>query len=51
MDKLLLPKHAIIELVHDQLKNISQLEHTRHRRVFNFMANILATLTALCLTA
>jgi len=32
--------------VNDQLKNISQIEHTRHRNVWNFMANILASLIA-----
>jgi len=35
-DKLLLRKRAIIETVLDQLKNISQIEHTRHRSVNNF---------------
>jgi hypothetical protein len=31
MDKLLLRKRAIIESAVDQLKNISQIERTRHR--------------------
>lgn len=43
-DKILLRKRAIIETVNDQLKNIAQIEHTRHRSVWNFMANILAAL-------
>lgn len=30
-DKILLRKRAIIETIFDQLKNISQIEHTRHR--------------------
>jgi hypothetical protein len=30
-DKILLRKRAIIESVVEQLKNISQIEHTRHR--------------------
>ena len=46
MDKLLLRKRAIIETVNDQLKNIAQIEHTRHRSVFNFVGNILAALIA-----
>lgn len=46
IDKCLLRKRAIIESVNDQLKNISQIEHTRHRSVWNFMANILAALVA-----
>jgi hypothetical protein len=39
----------VIECVNDQLKNISQIEHTRHRSVWNFMANILAALCAYAL--
>ena len=46
VDKILLRKRAIIETVNDQLKNISQLEHTRHRSVWNFMVNILGSLIA-----
>src|SRR5215216_1536847 len=35
-DKLLLRKRAIIESITDQLKNVSQIEHTRHRSPLNF---------------
>ncbi len=45
-DKALLRKRALIETVNDQLKNISQIEHTRHRSVANFLINILAGLAA-----
>ena len=45
-DKILLRKRAIIESVNDQLKNISQIEHTRHRSVLNFAVNILGGLCA-----
>jgi hypothetical protein len=45
-DKILLRKRSIIETVNDQLKNISQIEHPRHRRVANFMVNLIAGLTA-----
>ena len=48
-DKLLLRKRAIVESVFDQLKNISQIEHSRHRSPQNFMVNILAGLAAYCL--
>ena len=34
-DKLMLRKRAIIETIIDQLKNISQIEHTRHRGPIN----------------
>jgi hypothetical protein len=46
MDKLLLRKRAIIETVNDQLKNISQIAHTRHRSVDNFIVNVIAGLIA-----
>ena len=45
-DKFLLRKRAIIETVNDRLKNISQVEHSRHRSIWNFMANIFAGLIA-----
>jgi len=45
-DKLLLRKRALIETVNDQLKNISHIEHTRHRSVTGFMVNLVAGLVA-----
>jgi hypothetical protein len=45
-DKIMLRKHAIIESVTDQLKNISQIEHSRHRSVANCFVNLLAGLVA-----
>lgn len=48
VDKLLLRKRAIIESVVDQLKNISQIEHTRHRSPINCFINIIAGLIAYC---
>lgn len=47
-DKLLLRKRAIIETINDQLKNISQIEHTRHRSPINFLVNLMAGLIAYC---
>ena len=47
-DKLLARKRSIIETINDQLKNISQIEHTRHRSLFNFMVNLVAGLIAYC---
>jgi transposase len=47
-DKILLRKRAIIETVFDQLKNISQIEHTRHRSVNNFVVNLLCGLITYC---
>jgi Transposase DDE domain len=47
-DKLLLRKRAIIESINDQLKNICQIEHTRHRSPMNFLVHLLAGLIAYC---
>ena len=46
LDKILLRKRAIIESVNDQLKNIAQIEHSRHRSPLNFMVNLIAGLIA-----
>ena len=46
VDKILLRKRAVVESVNDQLKNISQIEHTRHRSVWNFACNVVAGLCA-----
>ena len=48
-DKLLLRKRSIIETINDQLKNISQIEHSRHRSFTNFLVNLIAGLTAYAL--
>jgi hypothetical protein len=45
-DKLLLRKRAVIESVNDFLKNICQVEHSRHRSPINFLVNMLAALSA-----
>ena len=48
-DRLLLRKRAIIETVNDELKNIAQVEHSRHRCLDNFIVNLLGAITAYCL--
>ena len=45
-DKVLLRKRALIESVNDQLKNMCQIEHTRHRSVNNFLVNLISGLIA-----
>jgi hypothetical protein len=45
-DKILLRKRGIIETVNDELKNICQIEHTRHRSFGNFLTNLLSGLIA-----
>jgi transposase len=47
-DKVVLRKRAIIETIFDQLKNISQIAHTRHSSPVNFVVNLLAGLVAYC---
>ena len=46
MDKILLRKRSLIETVNDQLKNISQIEHSRHRSLTGFMVNVVCALIA-----
>lgn len=46
IDRILLRRRAIVESVIDQLKNISQIEHSRHRSVTNFLANLICGLIA-----
>ena len=43
-DKICLRKRAVIETVNDELKNICQIEHTRHRSVDNFVTNLVSAL-------
>lgn len=45
-DKLMLRKRALIETINDQLKNISQIEHSRHRSRVGFTVNLVAGLIA-----
>ena len=45
-DKILLRKRSLIETVNDQLKNISNIEHSRHRSLWNFLSNLAAGLIA-----
>ncbi len=48
-DRLLLRKRVIIETVNDELKNIAQVEHSRHRSFDNFIVNIPRAIAAYCL--
>src|SRR5690554_1005344 len=45
-DKILLRKRSVIETVNDELKNICQIEHSRHRSFVNFVVNLIAGLLA-----
>ena len=37
-------KHFVIETVNDQLKNMCDIENSRHRSPINFMVNMIAGL-------
>lgn len=43
-DKILLRKRSLIETVNDELKNVCQIEHSRHRSIDNFATNLIAGL-------
>ena len=45
-DKIALRKRALIETVNDELENMCQIEHTRHRSFDNFITNLLSGLIA-----
>lgn len=47
-DRIMLRRRAIVETIIDQLKNISQIEHSRHRSITNFFVNVLCGLIAYC---
>lgn len=46
--KFLLSKRGLVETVIDQLKNICQIEHSRHRKPANAFVNLVAGLIAYC---
>lgn len=45
-EKILLRKRSLIETVNDTLKNVCQIEHSRHRSPFSFLAHLIAGLIA-----
>ena len=47
-DRILLRKRALIETVNEELKNIAQIEHSKHRSFNNFIANALSAIAAYC---
>lgn len=48
-DKAMLKQRSLVETVFDQLKNLCQIEHTRHRSIADFVVNILGGIIAYCL--
>ena len=49
-EKAILRRRSLIETVFDELKNLCQIEHTRHRSPFNFVVNLMAGIAAYCLS-
>jgi transposase len=49
-EKALLRRRCLIETVFDELKNLCQIEHTRHRSIGNFLVNLMAGIVAYCLS-
>jgi hypothetical protein len=49
-EKIILRRRSLIETVFDELKNLYQIEHTRHRSLFNFLVNLMAGIVAYCLS-
>ena len=47
-NKILLRNRALIETVNNELKNIAQIEHSRHCSFCNFIANSLSAIVAYC---
>jgi transposase len=49
-EKALLKRRSLVETVFDELKNLCQIEHTRHRSINNFIVNLMAGIVAYCLS-
>lgn len=49
-EKALLRRRSLIETVFGELKNLCQIEHTRHRSVSNCLVNLMAGIVAYCLS-
>lgn len=45
-DRLMLRKRTVIESVNDFLKNVCDIEHSRHRSITNFLVNLVSALAA-----
>lgn len=49
-EKAVLRRRSLVETVIDELKNLCQIEHTRHRSINNFIVNLMASIAAYCLS-
>lgn len=46
--RIMLRKRSIIETINDLLKNVCDIEHSRHRSIHNFFMNLISALGAYC---
>ena len=46
IDRTQVRKRSLIETVNDELKNIAQIEHTPHRSIGGFAANLMSAMAA-----
>ena len=49
-EQALLRRRCLLETVFNELKNLCQIEHTRHRSIGNFLVNLMAGIVAYCLS-
>ena len=47
-DSVILRKRSIIETINDELKNMAQVEYSRHQSFHNFVNNLMSGLAAYC---
>ena len=47
-DSVILRKRSIIKTINDELKNMAQVEHSRHLSFHNFVNNLMSGLAAYC---
>jgi len=47
-DRGYISQSLFVETIIDQLKNVSQIEHSRHRSPMNFLVNLVCGLIAYC---
>ena len=47
-DSVILRKRSIIKTINDELKNMAQVEYSRHRSFHNFVNNLMSGLAAYC---
>ena len=47
-DSVILRKRSIIETINDELKNMAQVEHSKHQSFHNLVNNLISGLASYC---